>query len=202
MSYGHRAASRLGKSQQRIGPVMRALADYVSAVPGCSVRQALRGIGHPDCGLGAYRPVERAVAAGLLVLDRDNSMRTEHSGVHTGGDQDQLGSPVPQDTCASLPNLWRFHGSGVGAVTRTDHLGSVRPGSAGAGGLSGNLEPCHPGTPRAVLPVSKLVTGDAGGTLAAGGIPAEGRRRVYPGSTWASWRRDVTSSFRKILRRW
>ena len=54
-------------SKPRIGPTMRALADYVSAQPGCSKAQALRGVGLPDRGLGYLRPVERAIGAGLVI---------------------------------------------------------------------------------------------------------------------------------------
>jgi hypothetical protein len=46
---------------------MRELRDYVSAVPGCSKAQALRGVGLPDRGLGYLRPVARAIAAGLVI---------------------------------------------------------------------------------------------------------------------------------------
>jgi hypothetical protein len=54
-------------TKPRVGPTMRAIADYVSAVPGCSKAQALRGVGLPDRGRGAYRPVERTIAAGLVI---------------------------------------------------------------------------------------------------------------------------------------
>lgn len=59
-------------SPRRVGPVMRALADFVSAMPGSSVRAALRGIDHPDAGRGHQRPVQRAESAGLIIVDRDN----------------------------------------------------------------------------------------------------------------------------------
>ncbi len=51
---------------------MRELADYVSAVPGCSIRAALRGVGLPECGQGHVRPIRRALTAGLIIEDRDN----------------------------------------------------------------------------------------------------------------------------------
>lgn len=54
----------------RIGPTMRAIADYVSAVPGCTKADALRGTDRPAHGMGAYRPVNRTIAAGLVVTEQ------------------------------------------------------------------------------------------------------------------------------------
>jgi hypothetical protein len=57
-------------ARPRIGPTMRAIADYVSAVPGCTKADALRGTDRPARGMGAYRPVNRAIAAGLVVTEQ------------------------------------------------------------------------------------------------------------------------------------
>ena len=43
---------------------MAAIRDYVSCVPGCTKAAALRGVDLPERGMGAYRPVNRAIAAG------------------------------------------------------------------------------------------------------------------------------------------
>lgn len=52
---------------KRIGPTMRALRDVVSALPGCSKREALHAAGLPACGMGYTRPLDRAIAAGLII---------------------------------------------------------------------------------------------------------------------------------------
>jgi hypothetical protein len=54
---------------QKIGYRMAAIADYVSAVPGCSKAQALRGVGLPDRGLVYLRPIDRTLAAGLVICE-------------------------------------------------------------------------------------------------------------------------------------
>jgi hypothetical protein len=54
----------------RIGPTMRAIADYVSAMPGCTKAAALRGADRPARGMGAYRPVNRAIAARLIIVEQ------------------------------------------------------------------------------------------------------------------------------------
>lgn len=53
----------------RVGRTMRMLADVVSACPGISKAGALRAAGLPDRGRGAYRPVNRAIAAGLVLAE-------------------------------------------------------------------------------------------------------------------------------------
>lgn len=45
------------------------LADIVSAMPGISKAQALRAAGLPDRGLGYLRPVDRTVAARLVIVE-------------------------------------------------------------------------------------------------------------------------------------
>lgn len=57
-------------SQPRIGPTMAAIRDYVSCVPGCTKAAALRGSDRPVRGLGAYRPMNRAIAAGLVIAEQ------------------------------------------------------------------------------------------------------------------------------------
>jgi hypothetical protein len=57
-------------TKPRIGPRMRELADFVSAVPGCNMAQALRGVGLSDRDPGAHRPVARALAAGLILAEQ------------------------------------------------------------------------------------------------------------------------------------
>jgi len=56
---------------RRIGPRMAELAAIVSAVPGCSKRDALRRAGLPVSGVNRDAPVHRAVAAGLILVERD-----------------------------------------------------------------------------------------------------------------------------------
>ena len=48
---------------------MRELADYVSAQPGSNCAEALRGVGLPDRGRGYMRPLDRAIAAGLILAE-------------------------------------------------------------------------------------------------------------------------------------
>ena len=48
---------------------MAAIADIVSAVPGCSKAAALRAAGLPTCGLGYLRPVNRAIDAGMVIVE-------------------------------------------------------------------------------------------------------------------------------------
>jgi hypothetical protein len=56
----------------RIGPRMRELADIVSAMPGCSKSAALRAADLPTFGLGSGRSLNRAIAAGLIIVERGN----------------------------------------------------------------------------------------------------------------------------------
>ncbi len=60
---------------KRIGPRMAELAAIVSAVPGISKRDALRRAGLPLSGPGRDAPVHRAVAAGLILVERERSNR-------------------------------------------------------------------------------------------------------------------------------
>lgn len=50
---------------------MRAIADIVSAMPGVSKAAALRAAALPDRGLGYWRPIDRTLAAGLIIVDRE-----------------------------------------------------------------------------------------------------------------------------------
>ncbi|GEM_PF-4124041 len=54
-----------------IGFRMRMIADYVSAMPGCCKHDALRGAGLPTWGKGYLRPIDRALAAGLIIAEND-----------------------------------------------------------------------------------------------------------------------------------
>ena len=57
-------------SKPRVGYRMRELADIVSAMPGCSKADALRAAGLPTQGMGSGREMNRAIAAGLIVVER------------------------------------------------------------------------------------------------------------------------------------
>jgi hypothetical protein len=50
---------------------MRELRDIVSAMPGCSKAAALRTADMPDRGRGYLRPIDRAIAAGLIIAVPD-----------------------------------------------------------------------------------------------------------------------------------
>jgi hypothetical protein len=58
-----------GATKVRIGCRMRELADIVSALPGCSKSEALRAAGLPTHGLGSGRELNRAIAAGLVLVE-------------------------------------------------------------------------------------------------------------------------------------
>jgi hypothetical protein len=51
----------------RIGPTMRAITTVVEAMPGITKSDALREVGRPVSGLGCWRPIERVLAAGLVI---------------------------------------------------------------------------------------------------------------------------------------
>lgn len=55
----------------RIGYRMRQLHDVVSCMPGCSKRAALAAAGLPLSGPGRDAPLNRAVAAGLVVIEHE-----------------------------------------------------------------------------------------------------------------------------------
>lgn len=56
-------------TRPRIGPRMRELQAIVSARPGISKRAALQAADLPECGLGHARPLNRAINAGLVIVD-------------------------------------------------------------------------------------------------------------------------------------
>jgi hypothetical protein len=58
-------------AKPRIGHRMRELADIVSAVPGISKADALRAAGLPTHGLGSGRELDRAIAAGLIIVEHE-----------------------------------------------------------------------------------------------------------------------------------
>jgi hypothetical protein len=59
----------------RIGYRMRELADIVSAMPGCSKSDALRAAGLPTRGMGSGRELNRAVFAGLILVEHEHAKR-------------------------------------------------------------------------------------------------------------------------------
>jgi hypothetical protein len=59
----------------RIGYRMRQLHDVVSAMPGVSKRGVLALVGLPLSGPGRDAPVHRAVAAGLILVERERRNR-------------------------------------------------------------------------------------------------------------------------------
>jgi hypothetical protein len=60
----------------RIGHRMRELADIVSASPGITKSDALRAAGLPTHGLGSGRELNRAIAAGLIIVEHERSNLT------------------------------------------------------------------------------------------------------------------------------
>ena len=52
---------------------MRELRDIVSAMPGCSKSDALRAAGLPTHGMGSGRELNRAVAAGLVIVEHERA---------------------------------------------------------------------------------------------------------------------------------
>ena len=65
------APPRRTLSAPRIGPRMRVLADIVSAVPGITKSDALRAAGLPVRGMGSGRELNRAITAGLVVVEHE-----------------------------------------------------------------------------------------------------------------------------------
>jgi hypothetical protein len=59
----------------RIGYRMRELADIVSAMPGCSKSDALRAAGLPVRGMGSGRELNRAISAGLVLVEHEHAKR-------------------------------------------------------------------------------------------------------------------------------
>lgn len=55
----------------RIGYRMRELADIVSAMAGCSKADALRAAGLPTHGMGSGRELNRAIMAGLIIVEHE-----------------------------------------------------------------------------------------------------------------------------------
>ena len=60
-------------SAPRIGRRMRELAGIVSAMPGCSKSDALRAAGLPVRGLGSGRELNRAIMAGLILVEHERA---------------------------------------------------------------------------------------------------------------------------------
>ncbi len=60
-------------SRPRIGPRMRELRDIVSAMPGCSKSDALHAAGLPVRGMGSGRELNRAIAAGLVIVEHERA---------------------------------------------------------------------------------------------------------------------------------
>ena len=57
----------------RVGYRMRELADIVSAMPGCTKADALRAAGLPVRGIGSGRELNRAIVAGLIVVEHERA---------------------------------------------------------------------------------------------------------------------------------
>ncbi len=62
-------------SKSRVGYRMRELADIVSAWPGCSKADALRAAGLPTQGMGSGREMNRAISAGLIMVEHEHASR-------------------------------------------------------------------------------------------------------------------------------
>ena len=62
-------------AKPRIGHRMRELQAIVSAVPGISKSDALRVAGLPVHGLGSGRELNRAIAAGLVIVEHEHARR-------------------------------------------------------------------------------------------------------------------------------
>jgi hypothetical protein len=60
---------------KRIGPRMAEIQAIVSALPGISKRGALLAAGLPVSGVNRDTPVHRAVAAGLILVERERPNR-------------------------------------------------------------------------------------------------------------------------------
>ena len=60
---------------KRIGPRMAEIRDYVSAVPGCSKSDALRAAGLCPRDMGSHKPLNRAIIAGLVIVEHEWSNR-------------------------------------------------------------------------------------------------------------------------------
>lgn len=54
---------------KRIGPRMQEIADFVSAVPGCTKSDAIRAAGLNPHNMGSHKPLNRAILAGLVVVE-------------------------------------------------------------------------------------------------------------------------------------
>jgi len=52
---------------------MRELADVVSAIPGCTKSDALRAAGLPTHGMGSGRELNRAISAGLIIVEHEHA---------------------------------------------------------------------------------------------------------------------------------
>lgn len=60
----------------RIGYRMRELQAIVSAMPGISKSDALRAAGLPTHGMGSGRELNRAIVAGLILVEHEHARRT------------------------------------------------------------------------------------------------------------------------------
>ena len=60
---------------KRIGPRMQEIADLVSAVPGCTKADALRAAGLEPRDMGSNKPLNRAILAGLVIVEHEWSNR-------------------------------------------------------------------------------------------------------------------------------
>ena len=60
-------------SKPRVGYRMRELQSIVSAWPGCSKADALRAAGLPTRGMGSGRELNRAIYAGLILVEHERA---------------------------------------------------------------------------------------------------------------------------------
>src|SRR5258708_40372847 len=95
----------------RIGATMRAVADYVSGCPGKSKAEGLRGVGLAHRGLRAYRPINRTIAAGLVICEKGSPTRCRLFSAETARELDYLreallhGEPTPQRSAEILAEV-------------------------------------------------------------------------------------------------
>lgn len=62
-------------AKPRIGYRMRELADIVSATPALSKSEALRAAGLPTRGMGSGRELNRAILAGMIIVEYEHARR-------------------------------------------------------------------------------------------------------------------------------
>jgi hypothetical protein len=61
----------MATAKPRVGPKMREIRDFISAMPGCSRADALRAAGLPTSGMGTGKPLNRLIAAELVIVEHE-----------------------------------------------------------------------------------------------------------------------------------